>query len=177
MRDRSLLALLIIAAAFILYVKPTQEKIELLQARTPALDAQITAQENIRRNSAEFGGRVKRIGEQIAGNSSRLYPAETSESLALTDLQDFVKTTATNCKMEITTSTWGEAVADAKSGITRIPMTFTLTGIPADVDQFLKKLLSGRQFIKIERATINRVQDQQLVLTLALVAFKRGMTP
>jgi hypothetical protein len=56
-------------------------------------------------------------------------------------------------------------------------MTFTLKGIPVDVDQFLQKLLYGKKFIKIERATVSKYQDQQLLLNLSLVAFKRGATP
>jgi hypothetical protein len=106
-----------------------------------------------------------------------MYPVKTSASLALVDLQDFVKTKATTTKMEITTSTWGEPVADVITGLTRIPMTVTLKGIPPDVNMFLQKLLYGEKFIKIERASITKYQDQQLLLNLSLVAFKRGSTP
>ncbi|MFA7403356.1 MAG: GspMb/PilO family protein [Pelobacteraceae bacterium] len=177
MKDRSLLIVLVITVAFIFYIKPARERGEQTKMRLAVVESQIAAQESIKRGSADFKKRVASLGKTATTNEAYIYPAKTSSSLALVDLQDFVKSTATATKMEITTSTWGEPVADSTTGMTRIPMTFMLKGIPADVDQFLQKLLYGKKFIKIERATISKYQDQQLLLSLSLVAFKRGVTP
>ncbi|MEI6206357.1 MAG: GspMb/PilO family protein [Desulfuromonadales bacterium] len=175
--DRSLLIVLVITAAFIFYIKPAREKGEQTRMRLSVVESQIATQEAIKRGSADFKKRVEATGKTATTNETYLYPSKTSASLALVDLQDFVKSTATATKMEITTSTWGEPVVDGTTGMTRIPMTFMLKGVPADVDQFLQKLLYGNKFIKIERASVSRLQDQLLVLNLSLVAFKRGGTP
>jgi hypothetical protein len=177
MRDRSLLIVLMITVAFIFYVKPAREKGEQTRMRLAVIETQIAAQEAIKRGSADFKNRVATTGKTATSNEAYLYPAKTSASLALVDLQDFVKNTATTTKMEITTSNWGEPVVDAATGMTRIPMTFMLKGVPVDLDQFLQKLLYGKKYIKIERATISKFQDQQLYINLSLVAFKRGGTP
>jgi len=177
MKDRSLLIVLVITVAFIFYIKPARERGEQTRMRLAVVESQIAAQEAIKRGSADFNKRVAALGKTATTNEAYIYPAKTSSSLALVDLQDFVKNTATSTKMEITTSTWGEPVADSTTGMTRIPMTFMLKGIPADVDQFLQKLLYGKKFIKIERATISKYQEQQLLLSLSLVAFKRGVSP
>jgi hypothetical protein len=166
-----------ITAAFIFYIKPAREKGEQTRMRLAVVESQIAAQEAIKAGSADFKKRVATTGKTATANETYFYPAKTSATLALVDLQDFVKNTALTTKMEVTTSTWGEPVADGATGMMRIPMTFMLRGVPADVDQFLQKLLYGKKYIRIERATISKYQDQQLVLNLALVAFKRGNTP
>lgn len=177
MRDRSLFIVLVITVAFIFYVKPAREKGEQTRMRLAVVESQIAVQEAIKRESADFKKRVTATGKTATINESYIYPAKTSASLALVDLQDLVKSTATATKMEIITSTWGEPAADSATGMTRIPMTFMLKGVPVDVDLFLQKLLYGKKYIKIERATITKVQDQQLMLNLSLIAFKRGGTP
>jgi len=177
MKDRSLLIVLVITVAFIFYIKPAREKGEQIRMRLTVVESQIAAQEAIKRGSADFRKRVAMTGKTATANESYIYPAKTSASLALVDLQDFVKSTATATKMEVITSTWGEPVIDAATGMARIPMSFMLRGVPADVDQFFQKLLYGKKFIKIEKATISKYQDQQLLLNLSLVAFKRGGTP
>lgn len=177
MRDRSLLIVLMITVAFIFYIKPAREKGEQTKMRLAVIETQIAAQETIKRESADFKKRVATTGKTATTNEAYVYPVKTSASLALVDLQDFVKSTATATKMEIITSTWGEPVADAVTGMTRIPMNFTITGVPADVDQFLQKILFGKKYIKIERATVSKTQVQQLLLNLSLVAFKRGGLP
>lgn len=174
MKDRTLLIVLMITAAFIFYVKPAREKGEQVRMKLAIVESQIAAQEAIRRSSGDFRQRVEATGRTASANEAYLYPAKTSASLALVDLQDFVRGVATATKMEIVTSTWGEPAADVTTGITRIPMNFMLRGVPPDVDQFLQKLLYGRKFVKIERATISKYQDQLLVLNLSLVAFKQG---
>jgi hypothetical protein len=166
-----------ITVAFIFYIKPVREKGELTKVRLAVVEGQIAAQEAIKRGSDDFKRRVATIGKIAATNESYLYSSTTSSSLALVDLQDFVKRMATDAKMEIVTSTWGEPTPDSTTGMIRIPMTFMLKGIPPDLDQFLQKLLYGRKYIKIERATISKYQDQQLFLNLSLVAFKRGAMP
>lgn len=177
MMDRSLLIILMITTAFIFYIKPAREKGDQTRMRLTVVETQIAAQETIKRDSANFKKRVATTGKTATTNETYIYPAKTSASLALVDLQDFVKNTATATKMEVTTSTWGEPVADTTTGMTRIPMTFMIRGFPADVDQFLQKLLYGKKFIKIERATILKTQEQQLSLNVSLVAFKRGGLP
>lgn len=177
MIDRSLLIVLMITVAFIFYIKPAREKDEQTRMRLAVIETQIAAQETIKRESADFKKRVATTGKTATTNETYVYPAKTSASLALVDLQDFVKSSAAAAKMEIATSTWGEPVADAVTGMTRIPMTFILKGVPAAVDQFLQKLLYGKKYIKIERATITKSQEQQLLLNLSLVAFKRGGLP
>lgn len=177
MKDRSLLIVLMITAAFIFYIKPAREKGEQTKARLAVVETQIATQETIKRGSADFKKRVATIGKTATINEAYFYSAKTSASLALVDLQDFVKSTATATKMEITTSTWGEPIADTATGMIRIPMTFTLKGVPGDVDQFLQKLLYSKKYIKVERATISKYQEQQLLLNLSLVAFKLGGTP
>ena len=174
MKDRSLLVLLAIIVAFIFYVKPARENIDLLRTRITVLDGQIAAQENIRRQRVDISGRLKATGVSTAVNEGYLYPAGESESLALVDLQDFVKGIVVANHMEIVTSTWGEPAPDPKNGLTRIPMTFVVKGVPSGMDAFLRQLLYGRRFIKAERATITRFQDQQLLLNISMVAFKRG---
>ena len=176
MKDRSLFVLLAITVAFILYVKPARENSDLLQTRIALLDSQIAAQQNIRRQRREIDGRLKATGVTASANEGYLYPASKSNSLALVDLQDFVKVAAAACRMEIVSSNWGEATVDPKSGLVRIPMTFMLKGMPGDLDGFLQRLLYGRRFIKVERATISRLQDQQLMVNVSLVAFKRDGT-
>ena len=90
----------------------------------------------------------------------------------LADLQDFVKGIAAGHHLVVQNSTWGEPVTDPKGGLTTIPMMFTLRGVPADIDFFLRELLHGRRFIRVERASVTKAQDQ-LQLNIALVAFKR----
>lgn len=177
MKDRSLLIVLIITAAFIFYIKPAREKGEQTRMRLAVVEAQIAAQEAIKGGSSDFKKRLTTTGKTASINEAYLYPAKTSTSLALVDLQDFVKSSAIASKMEITTSTWGEAVPDSVTNMTRIPMTFTLKGVPADVDKFLQKLLYGGKYIRIERASLSKTQDQQLYITLSLVAFKLGSAP
>jgi hypothetical protein len=176
-KDRSLFIVLIITIAFIFYIKPAREKGEQIRMRLAVIESQIASQEAIRKGSGEFKKWVAMIGKTAATNEGYFYPAKTSASLALVDLQDFVKNTANTTKMEITSSTWGEPVADSTTGMIRIPMSFIFKGVPADVDQFLQKLLYGKKYIKIERATVTKYQDQQLLLNVSLVAFKRGGTP
>lgn len=176
MRDRSLLIVLMITVAFIFYVKPARENTEQIRMRLAVVESQIAAQETIKRGSADFKKTVAKIGKIAISNEAYVYPEKSSSSLALVDLQDFVKSMATATKMEILTSTWGEPVADPATAMTRIPLSITLKGGPADVDQFLQKILYGKKFIKIERATIAKYQEQQLSLNLSLVAFKHGGT-
>jgi Type II secretion system (T2SS), protein M subtype b len=177
MKDRSLLIVLLITVAFIFYIRPAREKGDLTRMRLAVIETQIATQESMKRDSASFKTRVAAIGNTSTINEAYIYPAATSASLALVDLQDFVKSTATAAKLEITTSTWGEPVADSSIGMTRIPMSFMLRGLPADVDAFLQKILYGKKFIKVDRASISKFQDQLLVLNLSLVAFKRGVAP
>lgn len=177
MKDRSLIIVLIITAAFIFYVKPARERSEQTKMRLAVAESQIAAQEAIKLGSSDFKKRVASIGKAATSNEAYLYPAKTSVSLALVDLQDTVKSIATTAKMEIVTSTWGEPVNDIATGLTRIPMSFMLRGGPSDLDLFLQKLLYGKKYLKVERATITKFQDQQLTLTISLVAFKLGGTP
>jgi hypothetical protein len=174
MKDRSLLIVLIITAAFIFYIKPAQEKGEQIRMRLAVVEAQIVAQEAIKKGSTEFKTQVATLGKTAASNESYVYPAKISPSLALVDLQDLLKNIATATRTEIMNSTWGEPAADVATGMTRIPMAVMLKGAPADVDQFLQKLLYGKKFIKIERATISKIQEQQLAVNLSLIAFKRA---
>jgi hypothetical protein len=171
--DRSLLLLLAITVAFIFYVKPARENINLLQTRLDVLNSQIAAQENIKRQNKNLGGYLKTTGIAASANEGYLYPAAESTSMAMVDLQDFVKNSATANRQEIVASTWGEPVDDPKTGQIRLPMTFTVKGAPSDLDAFLRKLLHDRHFIKIERATVSRYQDQQLMFNFSMVAFKR----
>jgi hypothetical protein len=177
MKDRSLLIVLMITVAFIFYVKPAREKGEQTRLKLLVIESQIAAQEAIKRGSSDFKKRVDAIGKTATANEAYIYPEKTSASLALVDLQDFVKIIANATKLEITTSTWGEPVADTTTGLTRIPMSFMFKGTPEAVDQFLQKLLYGKKYLRIERATITKYQDQQLILNLSLIAFKRGGTP
>jgi hypothetical protein len=177
MRDRSLLVVLLITVVFIFYIKPGREKGEQIKMRLAVIETQIAAQEAIKRGRADFKKRVFTIGKTATTNEAYLYSAKTSASLALVDLQDYVKNTATATKIEIATSTWGEPVVDSSTGMTRIPMSFMFKGIPADIDQFFQKLLYGKKYIKIERAGVSKFQDQQLLLNLSLVAFKQSGTP
>lgn len=174
MKDRSLLIVLMITAAFIFYIKPAREKGEQVRMKLAIVESQIAAQEAIKRSSGDFRKRLEATGRTAATNEAYLYQAKTSASLALVDLQDFVKNIATAKKMEIVSSTWGEPTYDSTADITRIPMNFILRGVPPDVDQFLQKLLYGPKYVKIERASISKFQDQQLVLNLSLLAFKQG---
>lgn len=173
MKDRSLLIILAITVAFIFYVKPARQNIDLLKTRIAVLDSQIATQENIKKLRREIDGRVKATGAAASANEEFLYPAGKSSSLALVDLQETVKSAAAATHMEVVNSTWGEPVPDEKSGLTRIPMSFMVKGLPADMDQFLQRLLHGKRFIRAERASVTKFQDQLLVLNLSLVAFKR----
>lgn len=177
MKDRTLIIVLMITVAFIFYIKPAREKSEQTRMRLTVIESQIAAQEAIKGGSDDFRKRVASIGKTATANETYFYTAATSASLDLVDLQDFVKNIAAATKMEIATSTWGEPAADSTSGLTRIPMVFVLKGVPADVDQFLQKLLYGKKYIKIERATISKSQEQLLILNISLVAFKRGVMP
>ena len=175
MNDRSLLVLLVIIVAFVLYVKPAQKNIELMQARSLVLDSQIAAQEAIKGQQKDIDKRLKSTRESISANESYLYPAGKSSSLALVDLQDVVKKGADAHRLEIMTSTWGEPAVDAKSGLVKIPMMITLKGGPSELEAFLLDLLHGRRYIKVDRATISRYQDQQLLVNLSIVAFKQDV--
>lgn len=174
MNDRSLLVLLAVTVAFVLYAKPARQNIELMQTKIAVLDSQIAAQENLKRQSKGIDGRLKVTGAAAAANETYLYPASKSNSLTLVELQQFVKGAAQGNHMEVVTSTWGEPAPDPNTGLIKIPMSFTLKGMPADVDQFLKKLCYGSsRYIKTERASITKFQDHVLLLNLSLVAFKR----
>jgi hypothetical protein len=177
-KDRSLLVLLAVTVAFVLYVKPARQNIDLLQSKIAVLDSQIASQENIKRQRKGIDGHLKSTGAAAAANESYLYPAAKSNSLALVDLQQFVKGAATASHMEVVTSTWGEPAPDPGTGLIKIPMTFTMKGLPANLDQFLKRLCYGSsRYIKTERATISKFQDQMLLLNISLVAFKRDAKP
>lgn len=174
MKDKSLLIVLMITVAFIFYVKPAREQAEQTKIKLTVVEAQIAAQDTIKRGSKDFEKKMLVLTKTSTANESYIYSEKTSASLALVDLQDFVKKTATATKMEITTSTWGEPVFDSTTGMSRIPMSFMLKGVPADLEPFLQKLLYGNKYIKIERATVSKYQDQQLLINLSLIAFKRG---
>src|ERR1039457_1288779 len=105
MKDRSLLIVLMITAAFILYIKPAREKGELIRMRLAVTETQITAQEGIKKGSAEFKKQVATLGTTASVNETYIYPAKASASLALVDLQDLIKNAAAATKMEIITST------------------------------------------------------------------------
>jgi hypothetical protein len=154
-------------------VKPARENINLLKERLTVLDSQIAAQEVIKRQRKDIDARLKITGAAASANEAYLYSAAQSDSLAMVDLQDFVKSTAISTRLEVQSSIWGEPVDDPKIGLTKIPMTFAVKGLPADLDAFLRKLLYGRRFIKVERATLSKVQDQQLLLNFSMLAFKR----
>jgi hypothetical protein len=169
--------LLAVTVAFIFYVKPTRNNISLLQTRLTVLESQIAAQEALKRQSKEIDVSLKSTGAASSVNEAYLYPATMSNSLALVDLQDFVKNGAKANRLEVISSNWGEPIADPKTGQTRLPMTFMVKGAPADLDVFLRKLLYGRRYIKVERATVSRFQEQLLTLNFSLVAFKRDVQP
>ncbi|GAM08224.1 general secretion pathway protein M [Geobacter sp. OR-1] len=177
MKDRWLLLLLLVTAVFILFVKPARESIELMQTRLTVVESQIAAQKALKAGRSEIERRISSAGTVAEANERYLYPITTSSSMALVDLQDTVRTAATQTRMEIVTSTWGEPVTDPVSGLTRIPMSFVLKGGPAEIDPFLRKLQNGSRFVKVERASVTKFQDQYLTLNLALVAFKRGNAP
>lgn len=174
MKDLSLPIALIVTVAFIFYIVPAREKGDQTRMRLAVIESQIAAQQAIKRESANFKKRVATVGKTASTNDAYVYSAKTSSSLALVDLQDFVKSAAVATNMEVSTSTWGEPVADSATGVTRIPMTFTVAGEPLALDQFLQKLLYGKKYIKIERATITKSQAQKLMLNISLVAFKLG---
>lgn len=177
MRDKGLFILLALTVAYILYVRPARDNSALLETQLTVLDSQIATQEAVRAKRKEIDSQLKSVAGAAKTNEGFLYPPKQSNSLVMVDLQDMVKTAATATNMQMVSSTWGEPVVDSTTGQTRFPMSFSAKGAPADLDAFLGRLLYARRFIKVERATITKSQDQQLLLTAALTAFKQDGKP
>jgi hypothetical protein len=172
MIDRSLFALLLLTVLYIFLVKPHAESVSLLNSQIAVLDAQITAQENLKKFKADTEKRVKNIINSSAANEVYFYPAAQSNSVSLVELQDFVKNATKSSNMEFVSSNWGEPFSDQKTGITKLPLSFVVKGSPLDANTFLKNILFAQKLVKIERASITKYQNQQLLLNFSIVAFK-----
>ncbi len=174
MKDRSLLLLLLVlTVVYVFYLKPQREKSDLLKTKLSVLDSEIAMQNAVKSDHQVIEQSLKKSSAPAAANDSRLYPAGESNSLAMVDFQEFIKKSALTSKLQIITSTWGEQSSDAVTGQTRYPLSMTVKGAPSDIDTFLRTILYGRLHLKIDRASLTKTQDQQLLLNFSLMAFKR----
>jgi len=171
--DRSLLILLLTTICYIFFVKPHADDITYLKNKIIVAKNQIAAQETIKSRKNEIEKLIKQGNDSTAINESFFFTSEQSDSIAMVSLQDFVKNAAKNNKIEVLNSNWGVPFNDVKNSIVTLPIIFTVRGYPADVNAFLRILLFSKRFLKVEKTTITRSQDQ-LNLNMMVVAFKRA---
>jgi len=167
---RNLLALLFVILVFITYGEPAKEDMENLKEELLLLNTRISKENDILKKKRKLIEELKRQKEVALKNEKKLFPADVNDSIALGEIQSFVKKIARDSGMDFVSSNWGEPVE--KEGYVKLPISFILRGYPENVDEFLRKLYSYDRLLRIERITIGKFKKEKLVLNFVISAFK-----
>jgi Tfp pilus assembly protein PilO len=177
MIDRRLVILIILLALYVLYVRPRAEEAKASADHVSLLRSQIAKEEAIAVALEEFPEKFAALAEGARENRRFLFAPDVNESKALGRLQELVQAAASASGVEVNRSNWGEPIAVAERGIVRLPLSFSIQGLPPQVDEFLRSLFAADFLIEAETAQVKNVVGKHLVLEMAIVGFKAVAAP
>jgi len=165
--------ILIIIASVILYMSYT---LDLKQKNKELLEQLLLINTKIYQNNQLLKNKEKilnKIKEQLAiaeKNRKKLFPPSTNDSVALGQIQGFIKNVATKIGIEVVVSNWGEPIL--KERYKKLPVSFTIRAYPQQLALFFDQLYSYDKFLKIDTLTIGKFRKEKLVLTFTVAGYK-----
>ncbi len=172
MIDRRLLALLFMMAFYIFYVRPQVEESQQLAGQNIIMRSSIAREQVLAEKLEQHPEKLTRLIEKIRFNRSLFFPAEMDNSSALGKLQQLIKQAAVASGVELNQSHWGEPIVVDLLNIARLPLSLTIHGGAAQLDQFRWRVLNSGILVEIETAQIQKKSADNLLLRVGLVGFK-----
>ena len=92
-------------------------------------------------------------------NREKLFSESINNSIALGEIQNFVKSVAEKLNIEVVMSNWGEP--ELKNEYKKLPVSFVLRAYPQQLKPFFDKIYSYQKFLKIETFTTGKYKKEK----------------
>ena len=172
MINRRLLVLLFMMAFYVFYVRPQVEEGQQLVEQNIVMHSSIAREQILAEKLEQHPEKLTRLVEKIRFNRSLFFPAELDNSSALGKLQQLIKQAAVVSGVQLNQTHWGEPIVVDKLNIVRLPLSLTIHGGAAQLDQFRSRVLTSGILVEIETAQIQKKTADNLLLRVGLVGFK-----
>jgi len=172
MINRRLLVLLFMMAFYVFYVRPQVEEGQQLVEQNIVMHSSIAREQILAEKLEQHPEKLTRLVEKIRFNRSLFFPAELDNSSALGKLQQLIKQAAVVSGVQLNQTHWGEPIVVDKLNIVRLPLSLTIHGGAAQLDQFRLRVLTSGILVEIETAQIQKKTADNLLLRVGLVGFK-----
>ncbi len=172
MFDRRMLLLLLLLLLQVFWLSPEQATMDELQLQANFLRTKIAKQEALVKVAPELPQLLAQLKQQLAANRSKLFAAGQNSGAALGQLQQQMQGLAEKHSLEFVRANWGEPVAASDGDYRLLPLSCTVRGYPAQLDQFLLGLAAAKKFVKLETAQLVPHQKQELTLVMTLVGYQ-----
>ena len=170
MIDKKLLAILILLAGYVLWIKPLQQEAAPKWVQLTTIRKSIAKEEFIAKQAEKIKSIYPVYEKIINSNRALFFPKNTPLATDRSKLQQMVKHLLEQNGLEVVRINWGEVIK--KAGYEKLPLSFTARGYPGQIETFLKQLLSANKLIRFEQISISKFRREKLVIEAIIVGFK-----
>ena len=152
MNDKKLLVILILLSIYIWGVKPLLNKMDYGITQLKYLRRSISKEKFINQKLNRIEKLYPKYMNVADKDSALFFSSKVSASEVMSEMQGFIKSTATRSGVQLLRINWGNEMN--KKGYSVLPISLSVKGYPYQIDNFLKDLYSFKKLIRFESVTV-----------------------